>query len=150
MTTRNSVLKQVAELPRLTFDQLKARWRELYGNEPPPYNKAHLVQRLAYRVQELAYGGLSETAQAVLQEGNVTELDGNMGRQKRRARKQGMPVPGTTLVREWSGKRYEVTVVEGGFEYAGKPYRSLSAVTNAITGTHWNGPDFFGLRKRKD
>jgi len=149
MTPQNSVLKQVAELPRLRFDQLKARWRELYGTEPPPYNKPHLVRRLAYRVQELAYGGLSETAQALLAEGSAA-VDANLGQQRRRARKQNLPVPGTRLVREWNGKRYEVTVVEGGFEYAGKPYRSLSAVTNAITGTHWNGPDFFGLRKRKD
>jgi len=56
-------------------------------------------------------------------------------------------VADTRLVREWNGNRYEVTVVHGGFEFQGRRYRSLSAITKAITGTHWNGPGFFGLRK---
>lgn len=68
-------------------------------------------------------------------------------RLKRRQRKNGMPVAGTWLIREWQGRRYEVTVVDGGFEYEGRRYRSLTAITKAITGTHWNGPAFFGLRK---
>jgi hypothetical protein len=53
---------------------------------------------------------------------------------------------GTRLVREWNGRRYEVTVVPGGFVFEGRRYRSLTAITKAITGTHWNGRAFFGLR----
>ena len=55
---------------------------------------------------------------------------------------------GTRLVREWQGDRYEVTVVKGGFEFEGRKYRSLTAITKVITGTHWNGFLFFGLQKR--
>jgi len=145
---KQSVLKQVAELPNLDSEQLKERWRALYGSEPPAYNKPYLVKRLAYRIQELAFGGLSEAAQAQLREALAQEdADGTTGRMQRRRRKDGMPVVGTRLVREWQGGRYEVTVVRGGFEYEGRKYRSLTAITKVITGTHWNGPGFFGLRK---
>ena len=148
---RNGILKQITELQRLSQAALKERWRELYGTEPPVYNRALLTKRLAYRLQELAYGGVSEVTRVRLREG--LEGDGldaeaaEVARMERRQRKNGLPVPGTRLVREWRGRRYEVTVLEGGFEYEGRPYRSLSAVTKAITGTHWNGPAFFGLRK---
>ena len=69
------------------------------------------------------------------------------GRRTERKRKVGVPVVGTRLVREWNGHTYEVTVVHGGFEYEGRRYRSLTAITQAITGTHWNGRAFFGLKK---
>ena len=142
-----SVLKQVTELPDLDSDQLKERWRALVGSEPPAYNTPYLIKRLAYRIQELAYGGLSDAAQAQLHDA-LHEDDGLPGRMQRRRRKPGMPVVGTLLVREWQGNRYEVTVVSGGFEFEGRKYRSLSAITKAITGTHWNGPGFFGLRQQ--
>ena len=109
MMPQDSVLRQVAELPRLTFDQIQARWRELYGNEPPSYNKAQLVKRLAYRVQELAYGGLSDTARTLLEAGDGPEADANVGQRRRRARKQHLPVPGTRLVREWNGRTHHTT-----------------------------------------
>ena len=143
---KQSVLKQVAELPELDSDQLKERWRAMFGSEPPAYNKPYLIKRLAYRIQELAFGGLSEAAQAQLRDA-LQEDDGLPGRMQRRRRKLGMPVVGTRLVREWQGNRYEVTVVSGGFEFEGRKYRSLSAITKAITGTHWNGPGFYGLRQ---
>ena len=144
---KQSVLKQVTELSDLDSDQLKERWRALFGSEPPAYNKPYLIKRLAYRIQELAYGGLSDAAQAQLRDA-LHEDDGLPGRMQRRRRKPGMPVVGTRLVREWQGNRYEVTVVSGGFEFEGRKYRSLSAITKAITGTHWNGPGFFGLRQQ--
>lgn len=143
---KQSVLKQVAELPELDSDQLKERWRALFGSDPPAYNKPYLIKRLAYRIQALAFGGLSEAAQAELRDA-LQEDEGLPGRMQRRRRKPGIPVVGTRLVREWQGNRYEVTVVSGGFEFEGRKYRSLSAITKAITGTHWNGPGFFGLRK---
>ena len=144
-----SVLKQVAELPELNSEQLKERWRALFGSEPPAYNKPYLIKRLAYRIQELAFGGLSEAAQAQLHDA-LGDEDGNdlPGRKKPRRGTPGMPVLGTRLVREYRGERHEVTVVSGGFEFEGRKYRSLSAITKAITGAHWNGPGFFGLRQR--
>jgi len=135
-----SVLKQVMELSTLDFAELKARWAELYGTEPPAYNRAHLVKRLAYRIQELAYGGLSKEAQARLE---------GLGETRRSGRRGDLPVAGTLLVREWQGKRCEVTVTRDGFEFEGRPYRSLSAIARTITGTSWNGPAFFGLRKSR-
>ena len=62
-------------------------------------------------------------------------------------KKKGMPVVGTRLIREWNGGRYEVIVVRDGFEFEGQKFRSLTAITKVITGTHWNGPAFFGLRQ---
>ena len=148
---KRSVIKQVAELQHLDIAELKDRWRVLYGTEPPGYNRAHLIKRLAYRIQELAYGGLSEVTRARLREHlNGERLDtdtAEVARMERRKRKNGMPVAGTRLIREWQGRRYEVTVVHGGFEYDGRRYRSLTAVADKITSSHRSGLAFFGLRK---
>jgi Protein of unknown function (DUF2924) len=148
---KRGVLKQVAELATLSHDALKQRWRDLYGTAPPSYNRVGLLKRLAYRVQELSYGGLSEETRRRLREFIPPEqLDGEdaeVARAARRRRRDGIPVIGTLLVREWHGTRYEVTVVWNGFEYEGCLYRSLTAVARAITGTHLNGPQFFGLRR---
>jgi hypothetical protein len=61
-----------------------------------------------------------------------------------------MPVVGTRLIRDWNDRRYEVTVTYGGFEFEGRRYRSLSAIAKVITGTHWNGRAFFGLKQQND
>jgi len=146
-----SVLRQIAELDGLSHDVLKQRWRELFGTEPPAYHRVHLRRRLAYRIQELAYGGLSEETRAHLREYLPPEAldaeDAEVARMARRRRKDGIPVVGTLLIREWHGERHELTVTKGGFEFEGRPYRSLTAVAKAITGGHVNGPAFFGLRK---
>ena len=145
MTT--PILKQIAELPTLPQDRLKALWREYFGVEPPAYRKGFLVRGLAHRIQELTYGGLSPAHQKRL-DALVADEEAPKG-----ARKRARPAPsgerlllGTRLVREWQGVAHEVTVVEGGFEHQGRRYRSLSAAARAITGTRWNGPLFFGLR----
>ena len=147
---KRSVVKQIAELPTLPIDRLKERWRALYGTEPPAYNRAHLVKRLAYRVQELAYGGISEIAMAQLrdrvEDGNLgVDTPGN-GRTAPKKRDLNRPAAGTRIIREWNGQRYEVTVVHDGFEFQGRRFRSLTAVAKALTGVHRNGPAFFGLR----
>ena len=141
MTT--AILTQVAELPTLPTPKLKAMWRELTGTEPPPYNRTFLVKRLAYRIQELAFGGLSVQAERRLDD-LVDELD---GKKKPKAKDMTAPIVGTKLIREWQGVLQEVTALADGFEWQGRRYQSLSAVARAITGTRWNGPLFFGLRK---
>lgn len=148
MSSPNGVLAQIASLPGLPHEQLKALWREYFGVEPPAYRRGFLVRGLAHRIQELAYGGLSAPYQARLEA--LIEDDDPPAR---RGRKPGRKVPradrlliGTRLMREWKGVAHEVTVVDGGFEYQGRLYRSLSAIARAITGTRWNGPLFFGLR----
>ena len=139
----NATLSQVAELPTLPTPKLKAMWRELTGTEPPPYNRTFLVKRLAYRIQELAFGGLSVQAERRLDD-LVEDLD---GKKKPKAKDMTAPVVGTKLIREWQGVMQEVTALADGFEWQGRRYQSLSAVARAITGTRWNGPLFFGLRK---
>jgi len=152
--TNDGVLRQIADLRELPIDTLRDRWRELLDTEPPRgYRRDALIRRIAYRIQEIAYGGVSDATRARLRE-HLEEIgeDGvpsKDARTARRGRSDGMPIAGTALVREWKGERHEVTVLAGGVEYRGRPYRSLSAVAREITGTRWNGPLFFGLRQRK-
>jgi len=145
----DSIVKQIATLHRLTGPQLKERWRELYGAEPPGYNRTFLVKRLAYRLQELTHGGLSEAAHAkmrgILRDAGLTEDGLSPGKGRLAKRSRDRPIIGTRLVRMWRDSRHEVTVIQGGCEYQGRRYRSLSAIAKAITGTHWNGRAFFGL-----
>ena len=140
---KTNILAQVAELNRMGMPQLKERWKALFDTEPPVQNRAHMVRRLAYRIQELAYGGLPEETKAQLR-----EIAEGHEQASKRSNKNG-PVAGTRLMREWNGERHEVTVTRDGYEYRGRPYKSLSAVARMITGTRWNGPAFFGLRKQE-
>lgn len=153
MDTREAtVIKQITSLHSLTYGELCSLWRTLYGREPASASRPYLVKRLAYRVQEISYGGLSEQAHKTMDDVlNAHGFDENGGkgstrRKKEKKQKEGIPVAGTRLIRVWNGKAHEVTITHTGFEYAGKPYRSLSAITKAITGTHWNGRAFFGLK----
>ncbi len=138
------VLGRLAALQSLPTTDLKRQWRELFGTEPPPFNRPYLQSRLAYRIQELAYGGLKPETRARL-EALGEQLDGgNMV--LRRVRADSRPLAGTRLVREHTGVEHVVTVLADGFEWEGRPYRSLSAIARAITGTRWNGWAFFGLK----
>lgn len=142
-----SIVGQIAALDGMDMDGLRQKWEALF-EMPPPYssNRKQMVARLAYRIQELTYGGLSTRTRKRLDE--IAEAgEGNGGRKSRND--PNHPVPGTRLIREWQGVRYEATVLEKGFEYAGRRYRSLSAIATAITGTKWNGPEFFGLRQSR-
>ena len=138
-----TVLARLAEIKTMNILALKGMWRDLYASEPPPYNRKFLESRLAYRVQELAYGGLKpETIRRLAELANELEPRGS------RRPVESMPVAGTRLLREWQGVEHAVTVLADGFEYDGKPYKSLSAIARAITGTRWNGWLFFGFRKQ--
>jgi len=141
---KDSVLAQLAALKGASAPVLKARWRELFDAEPPPYNRRFLESRLAYRIQELAYGGLSrdtlERLDAMAKQYSTTDATA------RKARPMLRPVAGTKLIREWQGVEHCVTVRIGDFEYLGRPYKSLSSVAREITGTKWNGWVFFGLK----
>ena len=140
----DSVLAQLAALPEKSTAELKQMWRELYDREPPPFNKPFLVKRLAYRLQELAYGGLSARAEVKLK-ALIEDEDARV--KGRRPQGRGdRPIVGTRLVREWQGVEHTATVIDDGFEHQGRRYKSLSAIARAITGTRWNGPLFFGLR----
>ena len=141
------VLGRLAALKTASTPDLKQQWRELFAAEPPPYNRRFLESRLAYRIQELAYGGLKrETIQRLEELGE--QLDGG-NPVLRRIRGDDMPITGTRLVREYQGVDHSVTVLHDGFEYQGRPYQSLSAIARAITGPRWNGWLFFGLKNRR-
>ena len=142
----DSVLAQLAELKAAPIGALKDKWRELFDREPPPYNRRFLEHRLAYRIQELAYGGLKPATVARLRQ-LAEDLDGGDPANRRRHH-QDRPMPGTRLIREWQGVEHCVTVRDDDFEYQGRPFKSLSAIARAITGTQWNGWLFFGLKHR--
>jgi hypothetical protein len=123
---------------------LKTMWRDLHGTEAPPYNRRFLESRLAYRIQELAYGGLKPETLKRLDALTRGVEDTNPG--TRRIRTDRKPVAGTRLLREFQGVEHMVTVTIEGYEYRGRPYKSLSAIAKAITGVKWNGWAFFGLK----
>ena len=144
--TRHDELSQrIAALNELTAQQLRDEWRRLYRGQPPRLSRDLLIRTIAYRMQQLVYGGLSKATQRKL-DALTKELE----------RKGTIVVtpdaslrPGTRLVREWRGKTHTVAVTENGFEYAGKSFSSLTKIAHAITGAHWSGPRFFGLIRRQ-
>jgi hypothetical protein len=140
------LLAQLAALKTSPVGVLKQKWRDLFEGEAPPYNRRFLESRLAYRIQELAYGGLKpETIERL--DALADELDGKGS--KRRRSLANRPIIGTRLIREWKGVEHCVTVRDEDFEYQGRPYKSISAIARAITGTRWNGWVFFGLKSRQ-
>lgn len=144
-----SLLAQLAALKAGSAPALKAKWRELFETEPPPYNRRFLESRLAYRIQELAYGGLKPATVARLKELGK-QFDKPDGRSIRKRTVGGdRPIAGTRLIREYQGVEHCVTVRRDDFEYQGRPYQSLSAIARAITGTRWNGLVFFGLKNQR-
>jgi hypothetical protein len=127
---------------------LRSQWRELFDTEAPPFNRRYLESRLAYRIQELAYGGLKpETVKRL--EALGEQLDGGSISTRRIRGGDLKPIAGTRLIREWQGTEHVVTVTQDGFEWQGRPYQSLSAIARAITGTRWNGWVFFGLKNHR-
>ena len=138
-TTENkdeSVRRQLLTLAGMTRPQLCDKWRDLYGSEAPNSSREFLRRRLAYRIQEIMYGGLDPALKAALTVGNAPVKPTTALRD------------GTKIVREWHGREYEVIVRGEKYEYAGKLYRSLSGIAKAITNTNWNGNEFFGIKKR--
>ena len=142
----DTVLAQLTALKSAPVGALKQKWRDLFETEPPPYNRRFLENRLAYRIQELAYGGLKpETIERL--DALADELEGKPGKRRRGIERR--PTTGTKLIRVWKGREHSVTVRTNDFEYQGRPYGSLSAIARQITGTRWNGLVFFGLKNQQ-
>lgn len=143
----DSVLARLAALKATPTLELKRQWRDLFESEAPPYNRRFLESRLAYRIQELAYGGLKrETIERLEALGRQYNVQDPL---KRKLRIDDRPVTGTRLIREWQGIEHSVTVRDDDYEYQGRPFKHLSTVARAITGTRWNGWVFFGLRHER-
>jgi hypothetical protein len=140
----DTIIARITALKSKPTPDLRLLWRDLFESEPPRQNRRFLESRLAYRIQELEYGGLKPATVKRL-EALGEELDGGKA-EVRRKRADDRPIAGTRLIRDYQGVEHCVTVLAGGFDYQGQPYKSLSAIARAITGTRWNGWVFFGLR----
>jgi hypothetical protein len=160
-----SVLKEIEGLRRLTVGGLREKYREVFGEESRSNHKDFLFRRIAWRLQANAEGGLSERARRrALEIANDADLRirapkdfGSASAAHRTAvtaisavggsRDGRLPTAGTLLTRDFKGSTYVVKVLDDGFEYEGRQYRSLSAIAGEITGTRWNGFLFFGLTR---
>jgi Protein of unknown function (DUF2924) len=141
----------VASLSRLNLDQLELQWRNHLGGTPPTHLPGWLLTRvLGYRIQAAAFGDLDRAILRRLREPR-DEAFGSGGAHpfatRRPMTRPGVGLKsGALLVREWNGRVERVMVLDEGYAWNGGVYRSLSQVAKAITGTHWNGHRFFGLK----
>ena len=137
---------ELDRLPSMPIVELRARWRGLFKSEPPKAFGPDLLRRsIAYRIQEVAYGGLDRATTRLLQ-----QLKAQMRKTPGKIVLPRRIKAGAVLVRKWKGHSYRVTVLDEGFAYDGQTYDSLSVIARQITGTRWNGPRFFGLRGDKE
>jgi hypothetical protein len=141
----DSIVARITALKVTPTPDLRTLWQDLFETDPPRQNRRFLESRLAYRIQELEYGGLKPSIVERL-EALGEELDGGNAAVRKR-RTDDRPIAGTRLIREYQGVEHCTTVLTDGFEYQGRPYKSLSAIARAITGTRWNGWVFFGIRR---
>lgn len=139
------VAKRLEALSGMDGDQLRQEWKRLYRTNPPKRMKHDLlVLAVAWKIQEKAYGGLSLASKRKLVElGDELRATGSLTDSKAIRLK-----PGAKIIREWNNDTHEVLVREDGFEWNGKAYGSLSKVAQEITGAHWSGPRFFGLKPK--
>jgi len=136
----------LSRLPKLDIRELREEWRRLYKADASPHlSRELLIRAVAYRMQEVALGGLRPEPQRQLRQ-IAMELK-QTGAAAKRFRPQLKP--GTRLIREWQGRTYEVEVLDDGFSWQGTRCNSLSAIARKITGTAWSGPLFFGLKQNR-
>ena len=141
-----SCREALARLPELNLGELRQHWRTLYKTEASPHlSRELLVRAVAYRMQEVALGGLRPAQQRRLRQ--YAQEFKKTGETRLRARPELKS--GTRLVREWQGRSYEVLVIDDGFSWQGTHHRSLSAIARKITGTAWSGPLFFGVKPNR-
>src|SRR6267142_3352147 len=122
---KKTVLSELAVIKAAPAEELRARWRELFDSEPPAYNRRFLESHLAYRIQELAYGGLSRQTLDRLRA--MAKQYASLDAAERKARPVHRPIAGTNLIREWQGVEHCVTVRADDFEDWGRPCKSLSS-----------------------
>ena len=138
----DSLSGELASLARMYYTELHLMWRRQYRVIPPKRISRDILELgIAWKIQESKHGGLSGSAKR-----QVAELARTMETKSNRAKVRVItPKPGARLLRSWAGVTHDVMVVDEAFIWAGKRWRSLSAIARAITGTHWSGPRFFGL-----
>ena len=160
----NAVLVEVESLRRATLAGLREKYREVFQEETRSRHREHLFRRIAWRLQALSEGDLSERARDRAREiardadlrtvapADFFTVNGECvrttrGKRNRLEQDSRLPLPGTLLTRQWKGRTLLVEVLTNGFRYENQHYSSLSAIAVAITGTRWNGLAFFGLTR---
>jgi hypothetical protein len=146
-------LTEIMGLKHNSLEELKIKYAELFGQEPTSNNKVFLWRKIAHRLQELEHGALSENANnrihTLIQQfdpiNNKALRPVNDKGTQIKKRDMRLPIPGTVITKEYKGQTIEVRVLDGGFEFKGKTYKSLTAIAKEITGAHWNGFLFFNL-----
>jgi len=156
-----AVLMEIEKLRRVSLAAMRLEYREVFGEETRCRNREHLFRRIAWRLQALAEGDLTERARErareiardadlrIIAPRDFFTVEGAPVRTARQASSRPadcrLPLPGTLLTREWKGRTLLVEVLADGFRFENHCYPSLSAVALAATGTRWNGIAFFGL-----
>lgn len=154
----DSLYIEIERLQKMQTRELQQRYVEVFGQECRSKHKQHLVRRIAWKLQALAFGDISERArQRALSLANDSDIrvqvpaawiHGQKALTVPKRKDRRVPIIGTILSRKYRGKTVTVKVLKTGFEYEGQQYGSLSAVARAATGTRWNGMLFFGIVHR--
>ena len=146
------ISEKIEALKTTETAQLSALYRQHFGNKPASIKRIFMIRQLAYRMQEQAIGELSPAAKEKIGELiriydpiNKTAIRSNSGKTNA-GRDIRLPMPGSFIIKNYKGKRLEVKVLEEGFEYEGQAYTNLSHIAKAVTGAHWNGFKFFGVK----
>jgi hypothetical protein len=159
-----AVLMEIENLRRATLADLRSKFLDLFQEPTQSRHREHLFRRIAWRLQALAEGDLTERAfrraQEIARDADLRkvaprdflQVDGEpvqttLGGRNRRQSDSRLPLPGVVLSRKWKGRTILVDVLADGFRYENRHYSSLSAIAVAITGTRWNGIAFFGLTR---
>lgn len=149
----STLLSKLDQLETLDHAALSLEWTRLHKCAPPKAaSRKFLVRALAYELQAQSMPGLSKSDRKALAS-SLKNGDGDLGgendKHKNLSPRPALKLdPGSQLMREWNGKTHMVSVIEEGFVYKDKVWKSLSAIAKDITGAHWPGPRFFGLKKR--
>src|SRR5271157_141822 len=144
---RDALTAEIAGLSKASTKDLCERWKAMFGKAPSrDISRSFLTRAIAYRLQEKAFGGLKPSTRRLLEEFADDGANGSA----LAAAPSRIVKPGAVLVREWRGISHQVSVLEKGFSFRGKRYRSLSEVAREITGTRWSGPLFFGLKRSQE
>lgn len=136
--------RQLAELETMSPAQLRAAWRERWRRPTPDFAPDLLRRGIAWKLQSRVHGVLPSETKRVLE----AAADRLRKDEPITSVRSIILKPGTRLVRSWRGKTHQVIVLESGYEHEERRYTSLTQIASAITGTHWSGPAFFGLRQR--
>ena len=153
-----NTISEVMALKEMPLGELEKKYEELFdGKKAPSNNKVYLWRKIAYRIQELEHGELSSEAQGKIEDFirkydpvnnkslRPTTTTNSSSKKSRLSRDKRLPIPGTVITKEYKGILLQVKVLESGFEYNNKIYKSLTAIAKEVTGAHWNGYLFFNL-----